>query len=84
MQVSIAEAKSKFADLIRRVEAGEDIEVTRYGRPVARLVATAPGRAGGLVGCMEGAFEVPDEDDSAATDAEIAEMFLAAAGRSEG
>jgi prevent-host-death family protein len=35
--VSVAEAKAKFARLIARAEAGEEIVVTRNGRPVARL-----------------------------------------------
>lgn len=35
MQIAVAEAKARFADLIRRAEAGEETELTRYGRPVA-------------------------------------------------
>lgn len=37
MNISVSEAKSKFAELIRRVEAGEEIVLTRNGKPVARL-----------------------------------------------
>lgn len=37
IQVSIAQAKAEFAALVSRAEAGEDIVVTRNGRPVARL-----------------------------------------------
>jgi prevent-host-death family protein len=36
-EVSIAEAKAKFAALVSRAEAGEEIVVTRNGRPVACL-----------------------------------------------
>jgi prevent-host-death family protein len=36
-QVSIAQAKAAFAALVSRAEAGEDIVVTRNGRPVAKL-----------------------------------------------
>jgi prevent-host-death family protein len=36
-QVSIAKAKAEFAALINRAEAGEQIIVTRNGRPVACL-----------------------------------------------
>ena len=47
--VSVAEAKNHLSELIARVEAGEEVAVTRRGKPVARLVAmddraTAPGR----------------------------------------
>lgn len=37
MNITVSEAKAKFADLIRRVEAGEEIVLTRNGKPVARL-----------------------------------------------
>ena len=36
-EISIAEAKAKFAALVARAEAGEQIVVTRNGRPVACL-----------------------------------------------
>jgi prevent-host-death family protein len=35
--VSVAQAKSQFAALVARAEAGEGIVVTRSGRPVACL-----------------------------------------------
>jgi prevent-host-death family protein len=35
--VSVAQAKSRFAALVARAEAGENIIVTRSGRPVACL-----------------------------------------------
>ncbi|MDE0211194.1 MAG: type II toxin-antitoxin system prevent-host-death family antitoxin [Boseongicola sp.] len=35
LRIAIAEAKTRFAELIRRAEAGEAIELTRQGRPVA-------------------------------------------------
>lgn len=73
MQIAIAEAKAQFAELIRRVEAGEAIELTRYGRPVARIVRAerSPGRP--LIGAMEGKFILPE--DMFAGEDEIAEMF---------
>jgi prevent-host-death family protein len=37
-QVGAFEAKNKFGSLLDRVEAGERIEITRHGRPVAQLV----------------------------------------------
>lgn len=36
-EVSIADAKAHFAALVARAEAGEQIVVTRHGRPVACL-----------------------------------------------
>ena len=36
--VGAYEAKTHLADLLRRVEAGERIRITRNGRPIADLV----------------------------------------------
>ena len=73
MQIAIAEAKAQFAELIRRAEAGEAIELTRYGRPVARIVAADRPTKRSLIGAMEGEFTLPDDIFEA--DEEIAEMF---------
>ena len=39
--VEIAEAKAKFSELLKRAEAGEEIVVTRHGKPVATIAAHA-------------------------------------------
>ncbi|HEY4114779.1 MAG TPA: type II toxin-antitoxin system prevent-host-death family antitoxin [Rhizomicrobium sp.] len=36
---SIAETKDKLSELISRAEKGEEITITRHGRPVAKLSA---------------------------------------------
>jgi prevent-host-death family protein len=38
-QFSAFEAKNKFGTLLDLVEQGEEVVVTRHGKPVARLVA---------------------------------------------
>jgi prevent-host-death family protein len=38
LQVGAFEAKNTFGALLDRVEAGEEILITRHGRPVAHLV----------------------------------------------
>lgn len=73
MQIAIAEAKAQFAELIRRAEAGEAIELTRYGRAVARIVAAERPIGRPLIGAMAGAFSLPE--DIFDGDTEIAEMF---------
>ncbi|HEY1160368.1 MAG TPA: type II toxin-antitoxin system prevent-host-death family antitoxin [Terracidiphilus sp.] len=37
MEVSTAEAKNRLPELIRAVEGGEQVVITRHGRPVAQL-----------------------------------------------
>lgn len=42
MEVSVTDAKARLTDLVRRAEAGDDIVLTRRGRPAVRLVAVRP------------------------------------------
>jgi prevent-host-death family protein len=37
--ISLADAKAHLSELVDRVEAGDPIEITRRGKPVARLTA---------------------------------------------
>ena len=37
--INLADAKAHLSELIDRVEAGESIDITRHGKPVARLTA---------------------------------------------
>ena len=41
MAVNLAGAKAHLSELIDRVEAGDSIDITRRGKPVARLTAVA-------------------------------------------
>jgi prevent-host-death family protein len=41
MQISVSEAKAQLTELVRRAEAGEEVVLTRFGQPVARLVPEA-------------------------------------------
>lgn len=38
---SVAEAKSRFSEIIKRAEAGERFVVTRHGNPVVEIAASA-------------------------------------------
>lgn len=37
MNIPISEAKAKFAEIVRRAEAGEEIVLTRNGKAVAKI-----------------------------------------------
>lgn len=39
--ISLADAKARLSELVDRVQAGESIDITRRGKPVARLTAVA-------------------------------------------
>jgi prevent-host-death family protein len=42
MEVSIYEARNNLSDLVKRAEQGEDVILSRHGRPVAKLVSLPP------------------------------------------
>jgi prevent-host-death family protein len=42
-EIGAFEAKNKLSWLLDRVEQGEEITITRHGRPVARMVPTNAG-----------------------------------------
>ena len=41
MQVNIHTAKARLSDLIHRAEAGEEVVISRRGKPAVRLVPVA-------------------------------------------
>jgi prevent-host-death family protein len=53
MTVSVAEAKDRLPELIRAVEAGEKIVITRHGRPVAQLAPAPKTRRRVRLGAMK-------------------------------
>lgn len=54
MKVSTAEAKNRFTELIRAVEAGERVVITRHGRPVAQIAPPPPEEHKVRLGGMKG------------------------------
>jgi prevent-host-death family protein len=46
--VGACEAKTHLSALLDRVARGEEITITRHGKPIARLVPTAAARRNGI------------------------------------
>ena len=42
--INLADAKTHLSELVDRVEAGDSIDITRRGKPVARLTSIATKR----------------------------------------
>jgi prevent-host-death family protein len=73
-QFNMHEAKTQLSRIIERVEHGEEIVISRSGRPVAKVVplrSTVRSGRGSLTG-----FSATEDWDSAETNAEIARDFL--------
>ena len=54
MDVSIAEAKKRLSQLIRAVEQGESVVITRNGKPVAQIAPPPAKRRSVRFGSMRG------------------------------
>ena len=64
MQINVYAAKTQLSRLIDQANAGEEIVITRHGRPVARLMpveAAAPKRK---LGTLKGKVWVADDFDA--------------------
>jgi prevent-host-death family protein len=44
-RISLTEARKNFVELIEQVEAGENIVLTRRGKPIAIMIATVADRS---------------------------------------
>jgi len=73
--VKVLEAKTHLSDLLREVEAGEDVVIARGNVPVARLVAisTEPRQLGFVPWTVPDSFfdELPDEELGTWDDSEL-------------
>ena len=64
MEVSTAEAKNRLPELIRKMEAGERVVITRHGRPVAQIAPPPPRSRKVRLGGWEGRIKfLPGWDD---------------------
>jgi prevent-host-death family protein len=72
-EVSVHEAKTHLSHLLLRVARGEEIVITRAGKPVAKLVPIEP-KPHRVLGQDEGLFEVPEDFDAPLPD-EVLALF---------
>jgi prevent-host-death family protein len=73
-EIGMHEAKTHLSQLVERALAGEEIVVTRRGKPAVRLAPVeAVSDREALFGCMAGEIEIGDDFDTLPDD--IAEAF---------
>lgn len=75
--VGMHEAKTNLSRLVAMAAAGEDVVLSRNGKPVARLVAVSePSSMAAAYGALQGRIQLADDFDELPED--IAEAFGAA------
>lgn len=66
--VSLADAKARLSELVKRAQAGESISLTVRGKPVAKLVPDTPPRKPVDIEALERlAASLPPQDEDAGT-----------------
>jgi prevent-host-death family protein len=63
MEINVYAAKTQLSRLLERVEAGEEIIITRHGRPVARLGPVRPSAKRRTLGLLRGKSRVKRDFD---------------------
>jgi prevent-host-death family protein len=69
--VNMHEAKTHLSRLVARVEGGEQIVITRAGKPAAKLVPMPKKLGPRKLGGWEGKFEMPSDAEWEKMDQEI-------------
>lgn len=74
-QFNIHEAKTQLSRIVSRVEAGEEIVISRDGHPVAKVVRLDSSVRRTKRGSLRGRVTLADDWDSADTNESIARDF---------
>ena len=74
-QFNIHEAKTQLSRIIERVERGEEIVISRAGKPVARVVPIVRRVSRTSRGSLKGQLILHDDWDSPETNEQIARDF---------
>jgi len=74
-QVNMHEAKTHLSKLVERVEGGEEIVISRAGKPAAKLVPVPKKLGPRKLGGWEGKVRLPSDEEWQKADEEIEQMF---------
>jgi prevent-host-death family protein len=61
MEADIHQAKAHLSMLLEKVRLGEEVVITRAGRPIAKLIAISQTAHKRTIGSAKGDFIVPDD-----------------------
>jgi prevent-host-death family protein len=64
MNVNVYAAKTNLSQLLDRAAGGEEVVITRNGRPIAKLVAVTPARKPRKLGTLKGRIRIRKDFDA--------------------
>lgn len=64
MDVNVYAAKTQLSRLLERVEHGEEVVITRHGKPVAKLVPITQRRRPRKLGTLRGKIRIAKDFDA--------------------
>ena len=73
---NVSETKAELSSLLVKVEAGEEVIITRNGRPIARLARLEVDQSPRELGAMKGEIRIADDFDEPCP--EIEQLFMGA------
>jgi prevent-host-death family protein len=74
ISVNVHEAKTHLSRLLERVAAGEEILISKAGKPMAKLTPLYKPQANRVPGLDKGVIQIPDDFDAPLPD-DILELF---------
>lgn len=69
MDINVYAAKTQLSRLLEQVERGEEVVITRHGKPVAKLVPIEDRRAPRKLGGLRGKIRIARDFDAPLPDA---------------
>ena len=63
MNITVSQAKARFAELLKKAEAGERVVITRHGKPVARIEGIEKPVRLPRIGALKGQIKIADDFD---------------------
>jgi prevent-host-death family protein len=74
ISVNVHEAKTHLSRLLERVAAGEEILISKAGKPMAKLIPISKPKANRVSGLDKGLLQIPDDFDAPLPD-DVLELF---------
>ncbi len=68
MDVNVYAAKTQLSRLLEQVERGEEVVITRHGKPVAKLVPIEARRTPRKLGALRGKIRIAKDFDASLPD----------------